>query len=103
MQFGLLHLRIVRTAMPASNDRAALPDIDGRKANVPVGWTVEIFGITLSHIIALGLLVLATASSAGALLALVLAGCHLCPTSLAGSDGRCNTIWYKAVFKRWCL
>jgi hypothetical protein len=23
----------------------------------------------------------------------------ICPVSAAGSDGRCNTIWYKAVFK----
>jgi hypothetical protein len=22
-----------------------------------------------------------------------------CPINCAGSDGRCNTIWYKAVFK----
>jgi hypothetical protein len=83
MQFGLLHLRIARTAKPMSHDRAALPETDGRKANVSVGWTVDIFGITLSHIIALGLLVLATASSVGAVLALILAGCQLCPTSLA--------------------
>lgn len=83
MQLGLLHLRIAQTPVPVSNDRVALPGTNGRKANVSFGWMVDISGITLSHIVALGLLVLATASSTGILLALILVGLHLCPTSLA--------------------
>jgi hypothetical protein len=83
MQLGRFHLRISHKAAPSSNDRASLPRTDGPKTSVPFEWTVEISGITLSRIVGLGFLVLATASSAGALLALILVGLHLCPMSLA--------------------
>lgn len=60
MQGGSLRLRIVRKAT-----------------------TVEISGITFSDLVAVCLLVVVIASSAGSLLALVLVGLHLCPASLA--------------------
>lgn len=83
MHYGLLHLRIKRKTLPVSNDRTALPRTNGRDAKVSFGWTVDIYGITLSHIVALTLLVPVTAASVGALLALIFAGLHLCPMSLA--------------------
>jgi hypothetical protein len=83
MQLGRFHLRITQAAPPSNDDRASLPRTNGRNTNVPFEWTVDISGITLSRIVGLGFLVLATASSAGALLALILVGLHLCPMSLA--------------------
>jgi len=83
MQCGPLHLRIARTAVPVPSDRIAFSRKNGRKAKAPFSWAVEISGITVSHIAALALLVPVTASAAGALLALILVGLHLCPTSLA--------------------
>ena len=74
MHHGLLHLRIKRKTLSVSNDRAALPRTNGRDAKVSFGWTVDIYGITLSHIVALTLLVPVTAASVGALLALILCG-----------------------------
>ncbi len=65
MQLGRFHLRIAH------------------KASVSFEWTVDVSGITLSLIVGLGFLALATASSVGALLALILVGFHLCPMSLA--------------------
>ena len=44
---------------------------------------VEISGITFPDILAMCLLVLVISSAAGSLLALVLVGLHLCPTSVA--------------------
>lgn len=84
MQYGLLHLRIKRKTPPVSNgERTALPRTSGCDAKGSFGWTVDIYGITLSHIIALTLLVPVTVASVGALLALIFAGLHLCPTSFA--------------------
>jgi len=31
--------------------------------------------------------------------ALLWVGYYKCPITAVGSNGRCNTIWYKAVFK----
>ena len=82
MQSGGLHLRIARTATPATHARAARRRADGNKVGVPFRWKSDVSGIDSYHIAALSLLVFTTASSAGGLLALILAGCHLCPPSL---------------------
>jgi len=83
MQRGPLRLRIARKAVPVPSDWVAVPRKNGRKTNAFSKWTVEISGITFSHIVAICLLILGIASAAGSLLALILAGLHLCPTSLA--------------------
>jgi hypothetical protein len=70
-------LRIAHKAVPVPSNRIALPRENGRKINVSFKWTIEISGITLSHIVAVSLLVLVIASAAEFLLALILAGLHL--------------------------
>ena len=69
--------------MPAPDGRVGSFRRNGQKANVSVGWTAEISGVSSSHIVAFTLLMIATASSAGALLALLLVGLHLCPATFA--------------------
>ncbi len=83
MRRGRLHLRIARKAVSAPSDWIAFPRKNGRQTGISTKWTVEISGITFSHIIAMSLLVLAIAFAAASLLALILAGLHLCPMSVA--------------------
>src|SRR6266436_1542172 len=80
---GRLHLRIARKALSAPSDWIAFPRKSLRKKGISWKWTVEISGVTFSHIIAISLLVLAIAFAAASLLALIFAGLHLCPPSLA--------------------
>ena len=84
MQRGPLRLRIAGKAVRAPSDWwIALHRKSTRKTDISSKWTVEISGITLSHIVAISLLVLVIASATESLLALILVGLHLCPTSLA--------------------
>src|SRR5260370_660561 len=78
-----LHLRIACKTVSAPSDRIAFLRKNGRQTGISSKWAVEISGITSSHIIAMSLLVLAIAFAAASLLALILAGLHLCPPSLA--------------------
>lgn len=83
MQFKRPNLRIARTAVRVSSDRAALPRTNDRKSKASLGRTVDICRITWSRIAALTRLILTMTSSVGALLSLIFVGFHLCPMSLA--------------------
>ena len=83
MQFGLLHLRTKRRLMSVPNDWAALPESNAREDNLSSKWTVNISGLTASHLVALILLISVTVFSVGFLFALILVGLHLCQPPFA--------------------
>jgi hypothetical protein len=82
MQPGQFQLRIARKPVTMSNNRASLPGTIHAKPNVSHEWSVEISGMTVPQLVALGCPIFVAAASAAAVLALILAGFHLCPTSL---------------------